>query len=162
MKRLRLPGFTYVELMMVLGIMGVLLSLSILSVGPLIAKTTLKAQAQVLLADIASMQLKSMRREQGGDDRTTPFGIYFEAGKYVLFQGATYNPTDQENFEVLLSDDVRFSSILLPSSSILFERGSGTVVGYAAATSSVIMTQLSTGTSMVIQFNQNGIAELFE
>lgn len=166
MNRLRLPArmtaFTYVELMMVLGILGVLLSISILSIGPLIAKTNVTVPVQVLLADAASMQLKSMRREQGAAGQTTPFSIYFEAQKYVLFQGTVYNPSDPENIVIVLPDDLTFSTIALPSSTILFERGSGDFTEYAPGTSSVTMTQVSTGASAVVQFNRYGIAELYQ
>ena len=166
MSLLRLPArfaaFTYVELMMVLGILCVLLSLSVLSIGPLISKTNVVSQGQVLLADAASMQLKSMRREQGGTGQITPFGIHFETHKYVLFQGSTYNANDAENVVVPLPNDITFSSISLPSAVILFERGSGDFVGYAAATSSVVMTQSSSGTSVVIRFNRYGIPELIQ
>jgi len=158
----RLSAFTYVELMMVLGILGVLLSISILSIGPLLSKTSVKEQSQILLADSSLTQLKSMRREQGGSGQTTPFGIYFEPGKYVLFQGAAYNAADPENIEVVLSEDLNFSSILLPSSIVQFTRGSGDVTAYNPAASSVIMTQVSTGTSVIVQYNRYGIAELIE
>ena len=147
---------------MVLGILGVLLSISILSIGPLLSKTSVKEQSQILLADSSLTQLKSMRREQGGSGQTTPFGIYFEPGKYVLFQGAAYNAADPENIEVVLSEDLNFSSILLPSSIVQFTRGSGDVTAYNPAASSVIMTQVSTGTSVIVQYNRYGIAELIE
>lgn len=166
MNQLRLPArlaaFTYVELMMVLGILGVLLSISILSIGPLISSTDVTAQVQVLLADVGSMQLKSMRREQGVVGQTTPFGIYFQAQEYVLFQGTVYNPSDSENIVIELPDDLTFSTISLPSSTILFERGSGDFTGYVPATSSVTLTQASSGASAVLQFNRYGIAELYQ
>lgn len=158
----RLAAFTYVELMMVLGILVVLLSISVLSVGPLVSKTNLKAQAQVLLADAAATQLKSMQRKQGSTGQLTRFGIRFEQRKYVLFQGASYNAADPENIVINLPSDLIFSTISLPGGIILFERGSGDFVGYASGTSSVVITQASTGASVVIQFNRYGLAELIE
>lgn len=158
----RLPAFTYVELMMVLGILGVLLSISILSVGPLMSKTDMTAFSQVLVADAVSMQLKSMRREPGASGQTTPFGVYFEPEQYVLFQGDSYNAADPENIVVPLGDEVRFSTINLPANTVLFERGSGDVVNYDPLTSSVVLSQNSTGASIVVQFNRHGIIQLIE
>ncbi len=158
----RIAAFTYLELMLVMGIFAVLLSISVLSIGPVLSKTNIVSQAQVLLADCATTQLKSMRREQGAASQVTPFGIHFDSNKYTLFQGATYSANDAENFVVNLSSDLRFSSISLPGSNVLFERGSGDVIGYSAAASSVVMTQSGTGKSVIISFNRYGLPELIQ
>lgn len=157
-----LAAFTYIELLMVLGIIGILLSISVLSVGPVISRTTLEEQSQMLLTDVQSMQLKSMRRERGDAAQTTPFGIYFQSGGYVLFQGTVFDPNAAENVVVDLPEDYAFSTISVPSNSVVFERGSGAVTGYNPSTSTVVLTQISTGTSIVLQLNRNGVAEVIK
>jgi len=155
-------AFTYVELMIVLGIVGVLLSLSVLSIRNLIPDTDVRSQAQTLLADTTSMQLKSMRREVGSAGQTTPFGIYFASDTYVLFQGSSYDVNGSDNVIVALPEGLTFSSISVPNNTLLFERGSGGIINYDANASSLVLSHVGSGKSIVAQFNAHGILELIE
>ena len=161
MKKLRLPGFTYIELMMVMGILVMLLTLVNITIVPAINRADTRSQANVLLADLFSQQQKSMQSELGSGGESTPFGIYFQPGYYVLFQGTSYVADQLDNYRVDVPDSLTFSAINLPDNTVMFSRITGEVIGYNSSQNTVTLSPLNGGVARVIQLNRYGVVELY-
>jgi type II secretory pathway pseudopilin PulG len=161
MRTLRIPGFSYVELMMVLGILMVLLMLVSMTIVPAITRADSNATALVLVSDLFSQQQKSMQGELSSSDETGAFGVYFQPTYYVLFQGATYNPNHPDNFRVNLPEQLTFSSIQVPNQIIQYQRIMGDVVGYNAGANTVTLSPINGDTAKVLQVNRYGVVEIY-
>ena len=161
MKHFRLPGFSYVELMMVLGILVVLLTLVSMTIVPAITRADTNATSLVLASDLFSQQQKSMQGELSSTAETTTFGVYFQPTYYVLFQGTTYDSNHPDNFRVTLPPQLQFSSIQLPNQTVLYQRTTGDVVGYNASQNTVTLSPVDGATAKVLQINRYGVVEIY-
>ncbi len=149
-------GVTYVEILVVTGIVAILFAfvyVSLLNVKP---TASLQTTITSLASDLRQQQMKAMIGDTEGRATTDTYGIYFQPTSYVLFHGASYAPLDTSNFVVNLDDNLQFSSISLPSSSIIFAKGSGEVVGYSASQNTVTLRNTASGTTKTFQFNVYG------
>lgn len=157
----RLAAFTYVELMMVLGILVVLLMLVSITIVPAINRVDTATLIQVLASDLFGQQQKSMQGELSSTDETTPFGIYFEPSAYVLFQGSSYQANHPDNFRVQLPAQVTFSAINVPNQTIVFARMTGEVSNYNSSQNTVTLSPVNGGMARVLQINRYGVVELY-
>ncbi len=82
-------GFTFIELMMVLGILGLLIALSFPLAAGFYRNRTLDVHLNGIVQVLRRAQFKSMSVE---DDSS--FGVYISPQKYVLFKGNSYNTRD--------------------------------------------------------------------
>jgi len=145
-------GFTFVELAVVLSIMALLLTLSVVSLGGVQQQAYVGKSLEILLSDIKLQQTKAMNGATE-ENSTYRYGIHFETNTYTLFQGDTYNPSDTKNFTVTLDGQLTFASVTFPNSEIVFEKGSGEIVGFSDGNNTV---SFSDG-SATITLNQIGV-----
>ncbi len=141
MKKLLLQrqGFTFVELAVVLAIMAILLTLSVVSLGGVQQQAYLSKSLDILLSDIKLQQSKAMNGATE-DGNTHRYGIHFETNSYTLFQGDTYDPYDTTNFTVTLDGQLTFTSVTFPNSQIIFEKGSGEIVGFLDGSNTITLS----------------------
>ena len=78
-------GFTLLEIIIVISILGVLLSVVLPSLTSFRQKSILNTETQEVTTLINKARLSSMSSK---NDKQ--YGIHFEAGKIVLFEGTTY------------------------------------------------------------------------
>jgi prepilin-type N-terminal cleavage/methylation domain-containing protein len=149
-------GYTLIEILLVLAIVGILLSITMVSLSTVQQNTYQNSSLDILLSDIKLQQLKSMsgNLETAG---TAPFGVHFETNSYTIFQGNSYVNGTSGNFTVPLNPNVEFNNILFPQSRILFNRGSGEITGFTTGNDSVTMVNTTTGDQIVIRFNRYGV-----
>lgn len=149
-------GFTLTELIVVMGILTILLSFVTLNLVNIQQKTSQRSTLDVLIADIKDQQNKAMA---GGtkSGQNTDYGIYFEANRYILFQGSSYVSGDSSNFAVNLDSGLTFTNILFPSSQIVFQRVSGEVIGFTSGQNTVTLTNSSNNDQKTIQINRYGV-----
>lgn len=150
-------GFSLPELIVVIGILMILLSLSSINLLTIYGKTSLGTKTSTLISDLKHQQLKSMVGDTEGEVSAESYGIYFEQNRYTLFKGSSYSPTDPLNFIINLESDLQFSSIAFPQSQVVFSRGSGEIAGYTSDSDTVTLTNIRTADSKTLEFNRYGV-----
>lgn len=122
-------GFTFIEIVIVMGIISMLFGFIVVNMTSVQKKTSLNSLVGTLISDINSQQVKAMT---GFAENPPPgkYGIYFSQGSYTLFKGDSYAQNNPDNFIVPLDSTVKFTYINLPNSSIIFSQGSGEVTSF--------------------------------
>lgn len=143
-------AFTILELVVVMGIIAILFSLSVPQLFRLKDRNTLQSATTKLVSLIREQQASAMKS-------SALFGIYFERNQYTLFTGPQYNASDITNTVIPLDYPVEFSKILFPSSEVLFASGSGEIVGFNATYHSIALKDMINDQEKEIEFNSLGV-----
>lgn len=101
-------GFTLVELIIVMSIMGILLGLVTVGLSNVRQRTTINTLTQTFVADVRQQQIKAMVGDTQGAATANSYGVHLDTDRYVLFRGAAYSATDPNNFAVDLQDNIQF------------------------------------------------------
>lgn len=147
-------GFTLVELLLVIGLVGVLTSVTIISLIQPQRSASLSGTVEVLVADLRQQQLKAMSGDSMTASSAQPHGIYVESNKYTLFKGSGYSGSDTDNF-VVQPDGVSFSTNFA-SSEVAFQKASGEPSGFNPSANTITVSNLS-GESKTITINRYGV-----
>ena len=117
-------GFTLIEMLVVIGIIGTLVGLSTISLVKVQHNTTVTAAVDQLLSDMRTQQTKAMAGTEDTNGNANSYGVYIDStnNKYVLFQGTTYSAGASNNFSVSLTG-ITFS----PTETIDFSQRSGEI-----------------------------------
>jgi prepilin-type N-terminal cleavage/methylation domain-containing protein len=142
-------GYTLIELLVSMGILLVLFTLTTVNISPLPSNTLQSTNLDVLLADIRSQQTLSMSNDSS-------YGVHLESGSYTLFKGGTYTQGLSSNTIISLDSGITLSGITFPGSVIVFSRGSGDVAGYTTGADSFTLESSATNKSSVIRINKYG------
>lgn len=146
-------GFTLVELLVVMGLVGVLMTLTFVNLIQPQRSASLSGTVDVLVADLRSQQLKAMAGDTLGAATTQAHGIYVESNQYILFKGDTYSASDADNF-IVQADGVTFGTNL-PSAQVSFQKASGEPAGFNASANTITVT--ASGQSRTITINRYGV-----
>ena len=152
---IRSTGFTLVELLIVMGLAAVLFMLSSVNLTNLIPKSSITGAQEVIIADLKHQQLKAMIGETEGRSIPDRYGIYFQNSTYTLFHGNAYSSSDLANADQNLGSAITISTTF-PNQSVIFEKGSGEIVGFANGSDTITITHV-TGESKTIQLNSLGV-----
>ena len=104
-----MKGFTTIELLWIFGVLAIIFGFTTVSLGGIQQRSTMNTIIDKLRTDIKQQQLLSMIGDTQGLSQSAPYGIYFDLNRYVLFRGASYNPSDPSNIPVELSDNFEFT-----------------------------------------------------
>lgn len=145
-------GFSFVELLVVMGIITTLIMISSVNLFPLKQKVSLSTTIQSLISDIKQQQTKSMNGESNQ-------GIYFHTDQknYIIFKGTTYNSVNSTNFNISLGDQIIVNSIDFANRQIIFTPGSGEIVGFLPVNNKIILKNTVSGEIKTISFNKFGV-----
>lgn len=134
-------GFTALELLIVIAIMGVILATILPSFTNFRRSSLLNTESQELISIINRARILSVSSKY--DDQ---FGVHFEAGKVVLFQGDTYSPGATTNEEHVFNTALTLSPVVINGggSELLFEKITGATNQNATTTLLVVGTTSST------------------
>lgn len=149
-------GVTFLELIIILSIVGILLSVSMINTSSLFGKTTFATTTETLIADIKQQQIKAMVGDAEGRSATSDYGVNFEQGRYTLFHGATYDPMDPSNIRIDLPQHMQFSAIGFPNSFVTFGKLSGEVQNFNASFNFVRLEHVESGEKKTFYFNRYG------
>ncbi|HJY98252.1 MAG TPA: type II secretion system protein [Patescibacteria group bacterium] len=141
-------GFTLIELIVSLAILGVIFAISSIVLSTIIPKTSQSNAYDLLISDIKSQQTLAMSTDSN-------YGIYFEGGSYTLFKGDDFN-LGTEKFTVTLDATVTFTDINFPGNTIVFLAGSGDVSGYVSGSDNLNITNAQIGQVKVVRINEYG------
>lgn len=152
----KIQGFTLVELLVVMGIMGILLAFSSVSLLRVQYQASVNTVFTNLVTDLSQQQLKAMTGDTQGRGTLDTYGIYLETNKYTMFHG-TYTPGDATNSVITLSPQIQLTGITIPSSTITFAKGSGEVVGYTSGSDTFGLKNTLDGSTKTIKLNRFGV-----
>ena len=137
-------SFTLIEILLVLGILAILISLTLPLSLSFYKSQQLNNHTQDLIQVLRIAQLKAMTAEADSS-----FGVYFDEGqkKYILFRGGFFDPAAPDNEEFDLPQII---NIHTPFSEIIFSKleGKPNVFG------NIVLD--SNGESRVININKLG------
>ncbi|MBI4079243.1 MAG: prepilin-type N-terminal cleavage/methylation domain-containing protein [Candidatus Levybacteria bacterium] len=151
-------GFTLIELSIVLGILATLIGLITLNLLSATTKASINTTATALITDLKQQQLLAMKGNRPIGATSDNFGVYFATDRYTLFFGSLYNPSNPTNFVIALPDNITFSTIALPSNTIIFAKGNGEIVGYDPTQNKVTLTDTNAlPLQKTIEFNRRGV-----
>ena len=146
-------GFSALEILVVMGILAVLLSAIVPSFLNFRRSSTLNIETQELITMINRARLLSVSSKNDQQ-----FGVHFESGKIVLFQGGTYSASSTTNEVHVFDPALTLASIGVNGggSEILFQKVTG------ATTQDATTTLLVTGTtaSTTVRVLSTGIATM--
>ena len=149
-----IAGFTFVELMVTIGIFALLASFITVNLIRTQQRPNLDATITSLVSDLKEQQIKSMGGDSEGQAVAQTYGVYFASGSYTLFRGSTFQPSDQSNFTVN-PDSVQFSTSL-PSSQLVFSRRSGEVTGFVNGSNTITIKNTVTNDQKIITIHRYG------
>lgn len=116
-----LGGFTLIELVVVIGILGILLLVGITFTRVFIRQVDLDTTSQQILST-----LQLAREQTLASEDESRYGVHFETSKYVSFKGSTYSATDPDNKEYDLTAAEIYEINLGGASDVVFDRVRGT------------------------------------
>lgn len=143
-------GFSFVEIVIIMGIMTLLIMIASFNFFPIKQKTSLSTTVQSLITDIKQQQLKAMSGE-------STQGIYFDPDQnnYIVFKGATYLESDPSNFNIPLGDQIITFSVDFSGRQILFAPVSGEISNFLPGNKIVLQNTVSNEEKSIF-FNKYG------
>ncbi len=150
-------GYTLTELLPVVAIFSILLGLITVNLVNSKQKASLSSSITQLVSDIKQQQTSAMSSDTQGASNTNNYGIYFGQESYTLFRSSSFVATDSANFVINLGDNVQFSSVSLPLSSVVFLRQSGEVLGFNPSLNTVIIKNTQNNQQKTMQINRYGV-----
>lgn len=148
-------GFTFIELIVVFGIVAVLFSIGYVAISSTQTTAVGNSSISVIISDIKSQQIKAMVGDTEGRGTPDTYGVKILPDSYVLFHGAVYDPLAPGNYSIPAPSGYTFSTTF-PDTSIIFSIGSGEIVGFNPSQNTISLTNASTGNTKTIQFNKFG------
>lgn len=137
-------GFTMVELLVVIALMGILVGLSI----PFYQSFQVSSQLDNTSFEIIQTLRLAQANAISGENEET-FGIHFEQQRYTLFQGDIYNSNDSSNEINDIPGTLNISTTF--GQDIIFSR----IKGEASVAGTVTISS-NTNESKVIKINAKG------
>lgn len=153
----RQKGFSLLEVITVMAAFGLLYGLISVNLLDARQRLTLTSTVSSLLTDIKQQQLKTTSLNTGTDNLAVDYGIYFTPTGYILFSGSTYSSGNSTNFTINLDNNFSFSTINLPTSQIIFAKGSGSVENFQNGTNSLTIRENTTQAQKTITINRFGV-----
>lgn len=149
-------GFSIVELLFIVAIMGILLALTTINLLTVQRKTTLNSTLEVFMSEIKEQQLKAMIGDTQGSATAESYGVYLTSTSYTLFRGTAYNPVSTFNTRTTLTPTVELTTTF-PSSTIVFSRGSGAIANFNPSFNTVTFRDIDSNVSKTVTINRYGV-----
>ncbi len=137
-------GFTLLEMLVVMGVVSVLFAMSAIAGIDTIARSTVASERDLLVSLLETARMQAL-----ANIHESPHGVHVSAATFVVFEGASFDPSDPLNRSVPRETAVSVSG----SDDIIFEQLSGDV------TDEGVMTLSDSQSSMSIDINDNGRIE---
>ena len=151
-------GFTFVEIVITMAIASTLLGIISMNLLKIHQTKTVQSVYKILVSDLKSQQTKAMSLSAQNTSSPGEYGVHFETNSYTLFKGTSYNPSDQANAEIELPENFSFSNVTLPSTQVVFTRGSGEVLSFTNGQNSLTINNFE-GDSITLEINPYGAIE---
>lgn len=152
-----LKGFALIELLVVIGILSILFSISTISLFTVRDRTSLNTAVATFINDLKSQQIKAMVGDTQGRLTHDSYGVHIESNKYVLFHGPVYSVSDSDNFTISLSADLAFTNVLFPQSQIIFTSVSGDLANFTTGANRLTIQNINDNNAKTIEINKYGV-----
>lgn len=152
-------GWTFVELVIAMGILAVLVALTTMNIFSAQFSTYESTQIDNLAADMALQQTRAMVGDAAASGTVTAYGIYFQPNNYIMFKGNSYTPGNADNVTVKLNPSFTFSTIGFPSSQIIYASGSGAFANYVSGQDTVVLQNTGSSNTQTLHVNSYGVLE---
>ncbi|MCH7541190.1 prepilin-type N-terminal cleavage/methylation domain-containing protein [Patescibacteria group bacterium] len=165
---LDINGFTLIELVLVVALLGLALIISTVNLFRPLPKAQANSSASGILSQLRATQNKAMNTVVGTGTVASDYGIHFEANRYILFKGSTFDASDPVNFvidtltNILLTPNLPCASPPSDCNNIVFEKISGEVVDFDGSTNSVCVTETSINKTVSLTVNFVGVVDVQE
>lgn len=150
-------GFTFTELIIVIGILSVILGFATINLIKSQSSASVSATVDVLVAGIKEQQMKAMTGDTEGRSTSSAYGIHFDTNQYVLFNGTTYSNTNPSNRVIPLETSLVFENITLSGGTVTFLKLSGEVSGFASGFDSLQIRHTGSQQQKSMQINRYGV-----
>lgn len=158
MRTPKLHGFTFIEVIVVIGIVAMFASLVSVIAFRAMNRRQANSEVEMLLSAVASQQQNAANRALS-DQPNQDYGIYFSVNSYTMFAGSNYSANNPANRVTNLPTNVTFSNINVPGQQIVFAEASGFIKNFNPSQSAIIMTD-QFGLHTTITINRLGIVEV--
>jgi prepilin-type N-terminal cleavage/methylation domain-containing protein len=150
-------GFTLIEIVLVVMLLGILIAISTQIVQFNLPHIALDTLSQQVISDIKNQQMTAISGVTPQSGAYVDYSIRFEEHRYIMYPGLVYQENNPENTVVILDDGYVFSDITFPSGELSFSRLSGDVRNYSSAQNSVSIMFSQTNEKRVITVNKRGV-----
>ncbi len=144
------PGFTLVEVLIVIGLTTVLLGVIAINLVRPQSSNSVEVTATTLVADLKQQQLLAMMGDNGSQSTAQPHGVRLAANSYTLFVGPTFAASTNQ-FVINMPQGITISANSLPLDIIFTVRS-----GETMAVSGVSVTNTS-GDQRSLTINRLGV-----
>ena len=149
-------GFTLIEITIVMTITILLLTFTTINLINFQQNTYVDTTVEQVVSDIKYQQISAMNGAAEGENSAQQFGIHFETNSYTLFHGNSFDPLEPANFTIAVDTGVSFSSVTFPQNEMLFEKGSGEIVGFVEGSNTITIQDATNTNQTVITMNKLG------
>ncbi|MFA6445932.1 MAG: prepilin-type N-terminal cleavage/methylation domain-containing protein [Candidatus Paceibacterota bacterium] len=156
MQYIHRKGFTILEILIALAIMGILMAISVSHFSVLNDRQIVEKEAHAILGTLEQARLNAIASRYD-----SPYGVKFNSTSTVLFQGNTYDSRDQSKDDIRpLNSKLQINSNLSSSGGLSTYVDYSKITGEASATGTItIILKSATTTNKVITVYETGIAE---
>ncbi len=146
-------GFTLIEILLVVGILVILISISVAGFRLFEGKTELKSYAQNALTILELARTKTLASKDASQ-----YGVRFEQNKYILFKGDTYQEGAEDNKVYQLPSRLKINKIDLTGgdNAVVFKR----ISGYASSSGAIEFGTINQSATTTIAILPSGQIEL--
>ena len=101
-------GFSLIETIMAVAMLGILLAIATPTLGSLVTRNDVRISADTAVDALREAQSAAMARKDSGQ-----YGVHFETGQFVFFEGTSYSVGDPDNVVHELDPQVEITGITL-------------------------------------------------
>ena len=138
-KRQHQHGFSLIELLIVFVIAAILFVVGFVNLGRPQANATISGSIDTLLTDLKAQQSQAMVGGTSGLATAQAYGLYVQSSSYTVFAGTSYSAGNATNFVLTMPTGVSLSTTL-PSSTVVFSKGTGEVQGFVSGSNTISLT----------------------
>lgn len=149
-----MKGYTLIELIVVLGIVALLTGIASVNLIRFQQQTNITGLTDAFITNVKEQQTKAMAGDAEGRGANSPYGVNIALDQYIQFHD-TFTSGESSNRVITLPPITEITTTF-PNSQIVFEGGSGEIIGYSSANSSVTIRNVQTNDQKVIHFNRYG------
>lgn len=153
--RLKNQGFTLIEVLVVMGLVAILASVSVVNLIKPQTTSSLDGVTATLVSDLKAQQNKAMSGGSVSSTTAQPHGIYIQPTSYTLFKGSAYSAVDDDNFVISMGTDTNLSTTF-SSTQIIFAQISGEVSSWVNGSNTITVTNINGGGTKNISINVFG------
>jgi prepilin-type N-terminal cleavage/methylation domain-containing protein len=131
MRNVTNKGFSVIELLATIAILGLLFALSLVSFSRFNRREAVSANASALAASLRDARARTLASVAGSQ-----YGVKVDADRFTFFQGSAFSSSTKTNISYMYASGVKASSSI---STLVFER----VTGNSSASGTIDVYQAS-------------------